>query len=169
MRREVMALGAVAALLGVLVVSGMTGLVLYDLLPESQALPVLSTDGYDQAVVEPNLFSVHLRTDCRTIEIVTNEFQALSIRKGMDGRRDFRPETHDIVQDILETFEMDVIMAKIEKVVQGTYYAKLIIRQDNRILNLDAKPSDAIAIAVRAGAPVYVHGDVLDQFGQRVC
>ncbi len=51
----------------------------------------------------------------------------------------------------------------ITKVVDNTYHAELIIQQDGQIVSIDARPSDSIAIALRAKAPIYAHSDLLEQ------
>jgi bifunctional DNase/RNase len=60
-------------------------------------------------------------------------------------------------------------MVKIESFSGGAYFAKLLLQQGNKILNLDSRPSDAIAIAVRTNAPVYVSKDIMTMMGENVC
>jgi bifunctional DNase/RNase len=91
------------------------------------------------------------------------------IKNGMENSRYFRPNTHDLMQDELEMFEIKVLMVKIESFHEGTYYSKLILQQNNKILNLDSRPSDAISIAVRFGSPIYIKDDLMKQFGKNIC
>ncbi|MBI4020170.1 MAG: bifunctional nuclease family protein [Candidatus Aenigmarchaeota archaeon] len=99
----------------------------------------------------------------------TYDFQTDSIKRGLDGDRSGRPNAHDLMSDIADTFGMEVIMVKVEAFTGDAYFAKIIMRQGDRVLNLDSKPSDAIALAVRAGAPIYVKDTMLKQLGEEVC
>jgi hypothetical protein len=60
-------------------------------------------------------------------------------------------------------------MAKVVDLRNGTYIGRLIVKQGTTILGLDARPSDATAIAVRANAPIYIREDLLHEYGEKVC
>ena len=101
--------------------------------------------------------------------MITNEFQTKSISDGLDGKLDFRPNSHDAIKNIMETFEMETLMVKITHLEQGAYFARIFLLQDTRILNLDIRPTDAIAIAARIGAPIYVSQNLLEEQGEIIC
>ena len=132
-------------------------------------LPQMSTEGYEEALVsvEDNLIQLH--SGCRRLTMVTNELQTYSISSGINNQRATRPMTHDIIQDMMEMFGMDVIMVRVDRFSQGAYFARLVIRQGSRILDMDCRPSDAIAVAVRFNAPVYVNSTLMDARGEIVC
>jgi bifunctional DNase/RNase len=134
-----------------------------------QHIPQLSTEGFSRVgvFVEPSI--IYLVSDCYRLSMTTDEYQTRSIQMGLEGKLGFRPTAHDIIKDILENFGLDVLMVKITDLNQGTYYAKLLIKQGNRILNLDSRPSDAIAIAVRTNASIYIKQDLLDANADKIC
>ncbi|MFQ5721122.1 MAG: bifunctional nuclease family protein [Candidatus Aminicenantales bacterium] len=80
-----------------------------------------------------------------------------------------RPTPHDLIKEILENWGINATMAKIERMEAGTYYATLVLEQDNRTLLLDTRPSDSIATAIRFGAPIYINEDMLKEHGREIC
>lgn len=135
----------------------------------TQEIPQLSLDGYSPAEVSVNPLSIIITSGCTRMSMSTYDFQTDSIKRGLDGDRSGRPNAHDLMSDIADTFGMEVIMVKVEAFTGDAYFAKIIMRQGDRVLNLDSKPSDAIALAVRAGAPIYVKDTMLKQLGEEVC
>jgi hypothetical protein len=84
-----------------------------------------------------------------------------SINAALAGRASPRPLTHDLMMDLLKTFGGAVQRVLIVKVEEDVFYARLFVEAQNeimekKIVELDARPSDCIALAVRAGAPIYV-------------
>ena len=73
-----------------------------------------------------------------------------------------RPLTHDLLKNVLETLNAYVDRVEITRVEDGTFFAALIVRAEERTLAIDARPSDSIALAVRTGAPVFVAEDVME-------
>lgn len=104
---------------------------------------------------------IKLEARCAIINIYTSPQQASAIEEGFQNKTWYRPSTHDIIVDIVEGFGIDPMMVKITKVQDGTYYAELILLRWNSILILDIRPSDAIAIAVRTGIPIYVNENLV--------
>jgi bifunctional DNase/RNase len=140
-------------------------------LPES-ALPVLShpsVEGYEEAEIEAGLDTVLLTVNCTTMTMTTNPYQAASIQYGIDGTVDVRPTTHDTLSDILDAYWIDPLYVRIDKMEDGTYFSKLVLRSGDRILTLDTRPTDAIGVAVRFGAPVYVKRELLETYGEGTC
>lgn len=131
----------------------------------------LSLKGFSEVNISVNspTAAIILTEDCKSIIMTTTEQQIYSIQKGLEERTEARPTTHDLIEDTLENFGIKVLMVKIVTLKEGTYYANLILKKENKILNLDAKPSDSIAIAVRTNAPVYVKKSLLTQYGQKTC
>ena len=84
-----------------------------------------------------------------------------SINAALAGQASPRPLTHDLMMDMLKTFGGTVQRVLIVKVEEDVFYARLFIEAQNeimekKIIELDARPSDCIALAVRAGAPMFV-------------
>ena len=76
-----------------------------------------------------------------------------------------RPMTHDLMLGVLSSADMILERVEVTRVEDGTYYAALIIRGEERTLAVDARPSDSIALAVRARCPILVAEDVMDAAG----
>ena len=76
-----------------------------------------------------------------------------------------RPLTHDLFKNVLETFNLRLIRAEVHDLVDGTFFARLILSQDAREVQVDARPSDAIALAMRCGAPILVEEKVMNSAG----
>ena len=94
--------------------------------------------------------------------------QIYSIQKGLENKIEFRPLTHDLIKSILDVFGIEVLMVKITDYKGGVYFANLILKQGNKILNIDSRPSDAIAIAIRLNKPIYIKEDLL-KYGLKFC
>ncbi|MEM5812287.1 MAG: DUF151 domain-containing protein, partial [Candidatus Aenigmatarchaeota archaeon] len=111
-------------------------------------IPHLSTEGFTRAYVDTGPSVIYLVSDCRRLTLVTNEIQSESVEMGLSNITGFRPNTHDLIKNIIENYEIKPLMVKVESLAEGTYYSKILMIRDNNILNLDSRPSDAIAIAV---------------------
>ena len=97
------------------------------------------------------------------IVIGTAEADAIAVR--LQDRRVPRPLTHDLLRDVIETCGAGVVQVTVTKLVDQTYYASIVIEFNGRQLEVDSRPSDAIALAVRADVAIYVADEVLDQAG----
>lgn len=94
----------------------------------------------------------------RRLPIIIGAFEAQSIALEMEGIKPPRPLTHDLIKSILDSLGVELSEINISDLRDGTFYAKLIF--DNR--EIDSRPSDAIALAVRAGVPIFVAEKVMD-------
>ncbi len=128
-----------------------------------------SVEGYEMVDVDTDPGTVYLNTECISLDMVTTEQQTSSIQNGIDGKVEFRPTTHDTAADILDGYRIDPIHVRIEKMEGGTYFAKLALKSGERVLTLDTRPTDAIAIAVRFGVPIYVKKELLETYGEDTC
>lgn len=72
-----------------------------------------------------------------------------------------RPMTHDLMRSVIETLDTYVEKVEITRVEEGTFFAAIYLRSEERTRVVDARPSDSIALAVRFGAPIYVAESVL--------
>ncbi|MBI4017883.1 MAG: bifunctional nuclease family protein, partial [Candidatus Aenigmarchaeota archaeon] len=95
--------------------------------------------------------------------------QARSIRLGKEGRIDVRPTTHDLYVETLRSFNITVENAAVVRFDSDIYYGELVLRSADRVLRLDSRPTDAIAVALRAGVPVMLNRTMLEQQGQTIC
>ncbi|MEL0240196.1 MAG: bifunctional nuclease domain-containing protein, partial [Flavobacteriaceae bacterium] len=76
-----------------------------------------------------------------------------------------RPLTHDLLKSCLDRFEIKIKEVIIHKLEEGVFYASLVCNKDQQEELIDARTSDAVAIAVRMGAPIYTYPDILDKAG----
>lgn len=91
--------------------------------------------------------------------------EALAITLRLTGRKPPRPLTHDLMERVLGSLGAKVVKIHIEDLRGHVFIGRVFLRQRKRIVDLDARPSDSIALAVGAGAPIYAARDVLDRAG----
>lgn len=95
------------------------------------------------------------------LPIWIGQSEATAILLAVEGVPLKRPMTHDLLRDVIETLDTYVERVEITRVEEGTFYAAIVLRSEERLRVVDARPSDSIALAVRAGAPIYVSEEVL--------
>ncbi len=101
----------------------------------------------------------------RSFPIVIGIFEATSIDRRVKGMPSPRPLTHDLVASVIEHMGGELQDIFISELRDHTYFAKLRIRLNGELVDVDCRPSDAIALAVTAKVPIYVSEEVL----QEVC
>jgi bifunctional DNase/RNase len=89
--------------------------------------------------------------------------EAASILMKLQGATPPRPMTHDLVTDIISELQAEVVKVTVTELRENTYYARITIVQDGRELEVDSRPSDAIALAVRCDAQIFASEDVVDE------
>jgi bifunctional DNase/RNase len=99
----------------------------------------------------------------RSFPIVIGIFEATSIDRRVKGMPSPRPLTHDLVASVIDNLGGELQDIFISELRDHTYYAKLRIRQTGELIEVDSRPSDAIALAVTARVPIYVAEDVLGE------
>lgn len=101
----------------------------------------------------------------RQFPILIGIFEATSIDRRVKSIKRPRPLTHDLLVSIVETMGGDLDSVVINELKNQTYYATLRIRKDGELIEIDSRPSDAIAIAVTCDPqlPIYVEESVLDE------
>lgn len=97
----------------------------------------------------------------RRLPIIIGAFEAQSIALEMEGIKPPRPLTHDLMKNILESLGSDLSEITISELRDGTFFARLNFDSQE----IDARPSDAIALAVRFGAPIFVSDKVMEEAG----
>ncbi len=100
----------------------------------------------------------------RTFPILIGIFEATSIDRRVKGWESPRPLTHDLIVGVVESLGAEFQDVIISELKEHTYYAKLRVRQEGELVEIDARPSDAIAVAVTCdpALPIYVNEDVLN-------
>jgi bifunctional DNase/RNase len=97
----------------------------------------------------------------RSFPIVIGVYEATSIERRVKGYPTPRPLTHDLVTNIIDNLGGELQDIYINELRDHTYFAKLRIRKDGELIQIDSRPSDAIAVAVTAKVPIYVDEEVL--------
>ena len=99
----------------------------------------------------------------RSFPIVIGMFEATSIDRRVKKMPSPRPLTHDLVASVIDSMGGDLQDVFISELRDHTYFAKLRIRINGELVEVDSRPSDAIALAVTANVPIYVAEDVLGE------
>src|SRR6202048_4158710 len=99
----------------------------------------------------------------RSFPIVIGIFDATSIDRRVKGLPSPRPLTHDLVASVIENLGGELRDICISELPHHTYFAKLRIRMNGEMVEVDSRPSDALALAVTAKVPIYVAEDVLEE------
>ena len=98
----------------------------------------------------------------RQFPIVIGFLEASSIKMKLSNVETPRPLTHDLLFLIVQSLDAKVDQLVIDKLVNGTFHAKVILKTSTEeVKTVDARPSDGVALAVRAGAPIFVEEEVL--------
>lgn len=93
------------------------------------------------------------------------EFESITI--ALQKIETARPLTHDLMKNLISSLDARLIAVEITALESDTYYANLIIEQNGVQKRIDCRPSDAIALVVRTGVPIFVDEDVLERAGIR--
>jgi bifunctional DNase/RNase len=99
----------------------------------------------------------------RRLPIVIGLLEASSIKMKLSGMEPPRPLTHDLLKSAIENLNAKVEKIVIDKLLDNTFHAKLILKTNGTTKIVDARPSDSIALAVRTNSPIFVEEEVLKQ------
>lgn len=101
----------------------------------------------------------------RKLPIVIGGAEAQAIAIELENMRPSRPLTHDLMKNTLTAFGMEVTSVLIHKMVEGIFYAQIVVGDGIREEQIDARSSDAVAIAVRFGCPIRCSQQVMNEAG----
>ncbi len=99
----------------------------------------------------------------RKLPIVIGTPEAFAIERRLKGIEIPRPQTHDLLAAVIRQLDGQLIRIVIHNLNESTFYAKLVIQQNGREVEVDSRPSDAIALGIAEGVSIYVEETVLDQ------
>ena len=103
------------------------------------------------------------RNSSKAMPIWIGEAEAMSIALGLQNGRFPRPLSHDLMKAIIDDLEGSVEKIVITGLKDGTYYATIFLRSsDGKSVEVDARPSDSLALALRIGSPIYIADDVFE-------
>jgi hypothetical protein len=124
---------------------------------------LIDLTGFSEVQVRTESGVIYLESDQGSLPVYVSASQSQSVRDGLRGLVVGRPTVHDTFSDTLDFYGVQVLSARIVDLQKNTFLAKLTLRKDNKILSIDCKPSDAIGVAVRNQAPVYVRDSLLER------
>ncbi|MBD3320929.1 MAG: hypothetical protein GF350_07550, partial [Chitinivibrionales bacterium] len=99
----------------------------------------------------------------RTLPIFVGILEARSIAGQLNNEKFPRPLTHDLFKNVLDQVDCKLIRVEVCDLIDNTFFGKLVLEQKGNSLEIDSRPSDAIALALRFSAPVYVEEKVMDE------
>ena len=98
----------------------------------------------------------------RRLPIIIGAFEAQAIALELEGIKPPRPLTHDLLKNMVDHLGGIVQEVYIDELKDNTFYAKVVLEVSTLRNEIDSRPSDAIALSVRTGAPIYISEDVMD-------
>ncbi|MEM8559999.1 MAG: bifunctional nuclease domain-containing protein [Bacteroidota bacterium] len=101
----------------------------------------------------------------RRLPIIIGAFEAQAIALELEKIQPPRPMTHDLLRDLFDALDAEVTDVIVDDLREGTFFAKIRYEFEGEESQLDARPSDAVALAVRTDAPIFVMASVLDEAG----
>ena len=104
----------------------------------------------------------------RRLPIVIGGFEAQAIAVALENMQPSRPLTHDLMKNFMSAFDIQLQEVYISDLQEGIFYSKLVCYTANDTIEIDSRTSDALALAVRFGCPIYVNAIVLDKAGNEI-
>ncbi|MDB5203665.1 MAG: bifunctional nuclease family protein [Ferruginibacter sp.] len=101
----------------------------------------------------------------RRLPIVIGGFEAQAIAVALERMNPSRPLTHDLMKNFMMAFNVELHEIVINDLQEGIFYSKLVCSSANDTVEIDSRTSDALALAVRFGCPIYTYDNILDQAG----
>lgn len=101
----------------------------------------------------------------RRLPIVIGGFEAQAIAVALEKMQPSRPLTHDLMKNFMNAFGIELLEIIITDLQEGIFYSKLVCATENDTVEIDSRTSDAIALAVRFGCPIYTYENILENAG----
>jgi len=101
----------------------------------------------------------------RRIPIIIGPIEAQSIAIQLEGLKPPRPLTHDLFKFMASSFDIIMVEVMIYKLEEGIFYSELVCMRDDKLITIDSRTSDAVALALRFGCPIYTTEDILERAG----
>jgi len=90
-------------------------------------------------------------------------WEAVAIDRNIKGKKTPRPMTHDLIENVIAGLDCALDRIVVTELKERTFYARLVLRRNGKMVEIDSRPSDAIALAVQMKAPIYVNESVLEE------
>jgi len=114
-------------------------------------------------MMEQQIFMLKEVDGERKFPIVIGSSEAMAIDRRLKGIPTPRPLTHDLLANIIESMGGNIEKIEINNLENHTFFARIFIRQDGQVLEIDSRPSDAIALGIATMVPIFVAEHVLDE------
>jgi uncharacterized protein len=101
----------------------------------------------------------------RRLPIVIGGFEAQAIAVALERMNPSRPLTHDLMKNFMTAFNVDLHEVVINDLQEGIFYSKLVCSSENDTVEIDSRTSDALALAVRFGCPIFTYENILESAG----
>lgn len=115
---------------------------------------------------DQQLIALRERNGPRTLHIVIGLSEALAIDRRVKGLQPQRPMTHELLANVIEQLDAELEKIVVNDLQEGTFFAKLVIRRNGALVEVDSRPSDAIALGVAGEVPIFVEEHVLRDAAQ---
>ncbi len=123
-------------------------------------------DSVRVSLMSPQRVVVLRQTDAeRFVPIWVGPYEAEAITVALQEIEMIRPLTHDLLKNLFGTFDAKITRVEIVSLREEIFFGNIVAEANGNELNIDSRPSDAIALAVRAHVPIFVHQSVLDEAG----
>lgn len=99
----------------------------------------------------------------RAFPIVIGIWEAIAINRYVNRQKTPRPMTHDLMGGVIRSLGFNLDRIVITDLKDGVFYARLILKKDGKMVDVDSRPSDAIALAVQMNSPIYVEESVIEE------
>lgn len=129
----------------------------------------LSLDNYTKIDINVQDNNIILSSKCKAIIVTIPEDRALILKNALEKQIEPRPSIYDSTVEIMNYFDLELNYVKIERMENNIYYSKAVFSNLNKILNLDMRPSDAMALALKLDKLTYINTFLLDTLGQNIC
>jgi hypothetical protein len=104
----------------------------------------------------------------RRLPIVIGGFEAQAIAVALERMQPSRPLTHDLIKNFMHAFNVELMEVVINDLQEGIFYSRLVCINEHDTVEIDSRTSDALALAVRFGCPIYTYGNILDTAGMMI-
>jgi bifunctional DNase/RNase len=123
-------------------------------------------DSVRVSLMSPQRVVVLRQTDLeRYLPIWVGPYEAESITVALQEVEISRPMTHDLLKNVFSLFNSKILRVEIISLKEDVFFGNIVTELESKVLNIDSRPSDAIALAVRAHVPILVNQDVMDEAG----
>ncbi len=119
------------------------------------------------AIAQNQSFAIILgeKNGPRRIPIVIGTVEAQAIALALEKMTPARPLTHDLLKNLCTEFDIELQEVIINNLIEGIFYARLVCSRQGEVVEIDSRTSDAIALAVRFGCPIFTYEFIMDQVG----